>query len=419
MATYEQLMDAARKADAKGDKTAAKRFLEMATSQGDEAPQFGPPEAPQVPEGMVYNPNTDQYTNREMLANNFNPTRTDAVAAGGTQGMTFGFGDELAGVAAGVVGGPDARTFATEEARAFQEASREAHPKTYIGSEIGGAMLTPGGKAKTLPGIIAAGAMAGSAYAAGTSEGDAADRAPDAIKGAIWGGIAAGGTKVALNFGSKAFNKLFTKSTERPTVPMLKATKTQAYKDVDAAGEVFGADEIKGLLDRVKGALDDVDYVEGVDTQTDAALKLLERHSTRDMTIGRLDKLRQNLWKRFGKADNEVGLLDAIEAIDDLIASRADTSDLMKAARLANSRYKKSQMLEDAFDKAMRQTEAAGSGGNVFNKYKQAINAIIDNPARQNGLTPKNWRSLKTSFTVIWGRRSCAGLASYPRMEMA
>lgn len=184
----------------------------------------------------------------------------------------------------------------------------------------------------------------------------------------------------AVQIGTKGFQRLFRASQERPTIENLRATKSAAYKAVDDAGEVFQADEIAGLRDRVVAALDDANYVPGVDAQTDAALKVLERRTTGPTTLGQLDRVRQNLWKRYSAAPSETGLLDAIDEIDNLIASRAGSNELMQAARLANSRYKKAELLDLAFRKAADQTASTGSGGNILNKYRQAVTSIINNP---------------------------------------
>jgi hypothetical protein len=51
---------------------------------------------------------------------------------------------------------------------------------------------------------------------------------------------------------------------------------------------------------------------------------------------------------------------------------------LYKAAREAHGRYKKSQLIEDAYSRAERAAQASNSGGNVLNNYKQAVNRILN-----------------------------------------
>lgn len=180
--------------------------------------------------------------------------------------------------------------------------------------------------------------------------------------------------------GTKTWRNAYGVSEAKPTIESLRAAKNEAYKAVDEAGEVFEAPEMGALRDRVKSDLDAGNYVSGVDKQTDAVVTLLDRKAGEKMTLGQLDKLRQEFYKRLAAAPNEVGIRDAIDAIDEMIAGKADASDLMTAARLSNARYKKAELLDLAFQKAKDQTAATGSGGNILNKMRQAVVSIIDNP---------------------------------------
>jgi hypothetical protein len=63
-----------------------------------------------------------------------------------------------------------------------------------------------------------------------------------------------------------------------------------------------------------------------------------------------------------------------------MIASKASGNEIMQAARAANAAYSKAQLLENAFKKARLQTAGTGSGGNILNKYRQAVTRIVTNP---------------------------------------
>lgn len=180
--------------------------------------------------------------------------------------------------------------------------------------------------------------------------------------------------------GTKTWRNAYGVSEAKPTIESLRAAKNEAYKAVDEAGEAFDIPEMGALRDKVKGELDAGNYVSGVDKQTDAVVSLLDRKAGEKMTLGQLDKLRQEFYKRLSAAPNEVGIRDAIDAIDEMIAGKADANDLMTAARLSNARYKKAELLDLAFQKAKDQTAATGSGGNILNKMRQAVVSIIDNP---------------------------------------
>lgn len=180
--------------------------------------------------------------------------------------------------------------------------------------------------------------------------------------------------------GTKAWRNAYGVSEAKPTIEGLRAAKNEAYKAVDEAGEVFDAPEMGALRDKVKGELNAGNYVSGVDKQTDAVVSLLDRKAGEKMTLGQLDKLRQEFFARLTAAPNEVGIRNAIDAIDEMIAGKASASEMMEAARLSNARYKKAELLDLAFQKAKDQTAATGSGGNILNKMRQAVVSIIDNP---------------------------------------
>lgn len=330
---------------------------------------------------MVLNPGTGQMTSRELMAGNMTPSTGQSFQAGAAQGITMGLGDEVAGV----VSGP----FMREKIRAATDAASRDHPIATGAGEIGGALSLPVAKfgpTGTLKEAVVTGAKAGATYggtyAAAMSSGGAVERLKDGLEGAVGGALFGAAIPVVVNFGTKAFRRAFKASSERPSIESLRTAKSIAYKAVDDSGETFAAAEMQGLADKVKSGLASTNYVQGVDRQTDAVVTLLEAKAGAPMTIGQLDKLRQNFYKRFSAASNETGILDAIDAIDDLILSRSSTSGLLDAARMANARYKKAEVLDLAFQKARDQTSATGSGGNILNKYRQAVTAIITNPKR-------------------------------------
>lgn len=180
-----------------------------------------------------------------------------------------------------------------------------------------------------------------------------------------------------------------------PTIESLRTAKSAAYKAVDEAGETFSPTEMTALRDRVETELADGNYVEGVDRQTDAVRSILERKAGGEMTLGQLDKLRQEFYKRLAAAPNEVGIHDAIDAIDDMIAARPDANGAMAAAREANSRYKKAELLDMAFEKAKNQTSATGSGGNILNKFRQAVVSVLNNPKQARWFSDAERTSMK------------------------
>ena len=125
---------------------------------------------------------------------------------------------------------------------------------------------------------------------------------------------------------------------------------------------------------------DEGSYDPSVDDQMRAALTLLKSKSEGVSNLIQLEKIRRALFTRYKKSNYaDQTIRNLVDLVDDTIQN-AGTGDatLIQAARLANGRYKKAELIDAAFDKATRSAEAAGSGGNTVNRYKQVINNILN-----------------------------------------
>lgn len=130
------------------------------------------------------------------------PSALEAWVRNAHQSATFGFADELEGVAraAGdkLTGGDFDYTKRRDEARARLRAAEEAHPDAAFGGQVAGIVgsaLIPGGGAKSLIGAVGEGALMGAAQGLGSSEadltrGDVGGAAVDTGLGALVGGAA-------------------------------------------------------------------------------------------------------------------------------------------------------------------------------------------------------------------------------------
>lgn len=327
---------------------------------------------------LFLNPNNSTYSSEEMMAEGMKPSAGRAFQAGAAQGFTLGWGDEIASTLMGERQGA--------MARAEIAAAKRDRPGMTLTGEVAGAVALPlpGPKgASTIKEAVATGAKmgakVGAAYGAGTAEGGIVDRIGAGLEGAVAGAIFGAAAPAAINFGTKAFRRVFKASAERPTLESLKSAKTVAYDAVDKAGERFGPGDLAEVVRKAADDLAEIDYLPEADTVTTGMLKKLETLAGRELTLGQLDKFRRATWERFNTS-KEPGLLSIIDAIDDTIAGRASTSALLDAARLANARFKKAELLDLAFQKASDQTAATGSGGNILNKMRQAVTSIINNP---------------------------------------
>jgi hypothetical protein len=196
------------------------------------------------------------------------------------------------------------------------------------------------------------------------------------MAGAFFAPLAAAGA-------NKTINAFFKRASDRPSLDTLRDAKNAAYSAVDASGLKAPLTTADDMFTRSQAAAAAANYVPDVDKQTMAALEMMQNQIGKELTIGELDKLRQGLSRRYKAAPNEVAILDMIDTVDDAIRSLPGGGDLMDAARIANGRYKKAELFENAFKKAEDQVASTGSGGNVLNKFRQAVTSIINNP-KQN-----------------------------------
>jgi hypothetical protein len=160
---------------------------------------------PEAPPEMLLNPQTGQYTSRELLTNAMQPSRAEAAQIGGMQGLSFGGADEVMGGAAALTDGAEGYTFGREYTRSAEDAARRDFPWTTGGAEVAGAAttaLTYGAPAWSrygmtgTPGAMASGAtlggLEGLVYGGLSGEGSGRDRVVNALKFAGMG-IGAGG----------------------------------------------------------------------------------------------------------------------------------------------------------------------------------------------------------------------------------
>jgi hypothetical protein len=202
---------------------------------------------------------------------------------------------------------------------------------------------------------------------------------------------------LALSGANKTVNAFFKRASDRPSLDTLRDAKNAAYSAVDASGLKAPLTAADDMFTRSQAAAASANYVPDVDKQTMAALEMMKNQIGKELTIGELDKLRQGLFNRLKSAPNEVAIRDMIDIVDDTIQSLPGGGDLMATARIANTRYKKAELFENAFKKAEDQVASTGSGGNVLNKFRQAVTSIINNP-KQNRFFTKEELDFMTKF---------------------
>ncbi len=343
----------------------------------------------QPPADMFIDPRTGAMTSRELLRNNVDTSQGGAATSGIMQGMSLGASDELMGAIGQIEGGPDMANLRREQARAIQEAQAEDFPKTTLATEIGGAVMSPAAKlgagVNTVRGAAAVGAGFGAVDAFNRGEGGAAERFKVGAKGTVGGAIFGAASSKVVSGAARGIRRAFKKAEARPTLENMRSAKNAAYAAVRRSGVDFSEDEMLGawsaLDDLSKDARWDLDVISEVDKPAFDAMRVLERRAARGkpISLNNLDKTRQKLWDNYNKSGHPF-VLEAISTIDGLITQKSEGNAIMTAAREANSKLAKAQLLENAFHKARLQTAGSGSGGNILNKYKQAVTSILTKP---------------------------------------
>lgn len=339
-----------------------------------------------------------------------------AEAATFLQGQTFGWGGEaLSGIMAakdkmvGAIEGNDVdfgKAYEDYNQRYDQmiEDYKRARPGEAAAVEVGGALLSPIGLAKA-PAVVAnappavraavTGGTAGSAYAAGTAEeGKRLEAAQDAFVPSMLFGLGTQQAFRGVGAGFNAANRAFRK---KPGVDSLRRVKEEAYKAVDQRGDLFGVQDMQQLLMRSSKVAEDLDYDPLVNKYVAAAQRLLEKKQGQTHTLGQLDRLRRRMWDLRSSAPNDekIILRGIIDEIDNLIDNVPVTGDLMRAARQANSNFRKAELLDDAFMQAKDAAAVSGSGGNIANQYRQAVKRILNNKRESKWFSPEELETMR------------------------
>jgi hypothetical protein len=271
---------------------------------------------------------------------------------------------EFAGGAAGTFG-------AGAGVSAFRAGARGAAP-----------LMQAAGKGMVTPDVLKYGVAGGAGSEALGQMAEGTDLESLArLTGAIVGPMAVSGA-------TRAVQGAFRTAAERPSLETLRDAKNAAYQAVDDAGIRVPPAMVDGIYrSAVQAARSTPNYVAGLDQATDAALQILRnQRGPQGITLSQLDKVRQALSQRYASSPNQVAILDMIDSIDVAI-NTTQGGPLMQAARTANSVYKKAELLDKALETAKTGAAVSGTGGNVVNKFRQAVAAILRNPRQLNYFT--------------------------------
>ena len=349
-------------------------------------------------------------------------SRFGGVATSGMEGVGAGYGDELRGHEAAVLGETpqggmfdysqpyDYRRFRAEEAQKVQrEGFEQAHPYQALAAEVGGALLSGGAASKAgltlaraagaAPSAARAGAIAGAEGAAygglyGSGKAEEGQRLQGAKEGALLGGVAGGalgaaGQGIANAISQRAANKA------APTVEKLKKVAGDLYKQAEDQGVLYGRPAWAAMVNDVKTTLQKYAYDADNAPKVAQMLRKLEKldGNANAVTLEHVRGVIQYLNETRQTVDPLTGgkskmllsqIRDRLEKfIEDpraIIGAQGDAKLAVGAVRQANMLWrnaKKGETLKRLIDEAERETGATWSGGNINNKLRQKFEKLL------------------------------------------
>jgi hypothetical protein len=358
----------------------------------------------------------------------------EAAAIGGTQGLTFNFGDEIASGIAATIGRPGGEAIPGESwgerydnaldiARGVQGAAQEQHPVAYGAGEFAGAALPAVvapqayganwiARAPTMAAAAGRGAVAGAGLGAitgfGAGEGGARDRAASsAIGGATGGAIGAVAAPV-----SRAIGTAIAGRAPNPAVPtndQLRAAGTAAYDAAENAGVIITPQAIRTFQADLQNQLGQAGLDQTLHPRIVAAFRRIQQQadSGQPITLRGLDILRQvaaDAADSPSRGERRLGTL-VIERLDDMIDNLAP-GDLIQGdanaavpalqqARQIWSSLRKSETIDELIHNAELQAASTNSGGNLQNTIRQKLRTLLTNRSLSRGFTAEEREALE------------------------
>ena len=292
------------------------------------------------------------------------PTATRDTIRNVLQGVSFGTADEAEAALRSAFGD---QTYAEniDTIRAEMSAYAEENPGSALAQELAGAFLSPAGLLKApayieraaplLRGAVKGG-TGGFVYGVASAEGDLLERGEEGLVGAGAGVIIGAPLEKAVSLiGNAKLNRQIKAQSVSPDLDRLKSIKDAAYEAVDQTNFAIGPGEAQDIFKRASDIADNAFYVTtpGVTTAVDKAKKLLESLTTKGMTLGQSEKIRQRLFKLSEDKTEGYIVRAMINEFDDVIEDSLAKVQIpqLKIAREANRKYKNTEAIENAFSK--------------------------------------------------------------------
>ena len=185
-----------------------------------------------------------------------------------------------------------------------------------------------------------------------------------------------------------------------PSKSDLRGAAEQAYSDADAAGVVIKPDALNTMAHGLRRELGNAGFHEKGQPGTAIALdEITKAIEGGNITLKGVDSVRKVVKglaqvgnrtdaKLIGKVVKHLDkMLTNLDPSQVVMGNAREGVDALVRARENWSRLSKAEIIDAALEKAARQAQKAGSGGNVENAIRQQIDSILNTPSKFRGFT--------------------------------
>lgn len=263
---------------------------------------------------------------------------------------------------------------------------------------LGGALLPTAGKvALGLEGSLPTQILAGGLSSAGIGTADALARGENPTD-AAYTGLSDAAMGAAAPVAGRVMGQVLggIGAPVARTLDQLRAAKTAAYDAVDNSGIRFSPQAYRQMVVDIAGKAYGDNLNADLHPRAMALLKDMAQKAQKGAspTLTQLDQLRQQVARDVGTSTDAEGHFGRLMqgGIDNFIdtagpqhlvsGNPAQAAQLIKDARSANVRFRRTEEIQNALMKAERRAASTGSGGNVDNAMRQNIRGILDKGAR-------------------------------------
>lgn len=307
-------------------------------------------------------------------------------------GMTFGYADKLAGY----MGGEGTEAERAKSARAKARLGTTGDTLEVLGSVVPAAKLAQAGVTATrLPGLLGKyggmvfdGAAYGALDAAGHDQPVAQGAGVGGLLGAVGGLVGKGIEKVYSNVGGKP---------PVPTIDDLQKAKSAAYQAVDNAGIKYAPQQVDDLISGIGDEMAAAKINPARHPRAASMLQEIQGLRGSELSMTEIDQLRQVIGRDVASSPDAAERFfgkKMISNIDEFVDANGG-GDLISAARAANARFRKTEQVNTALEKAERRAASTGSGGNADNATRQNIRGLLDSEKKSRFFTPEEKKAME------------------------